>query len=105
MANFIALTHLVNNKPAPIYVNVDQICRIGDSVGGGPGYATDIVLAQGQMSVRETVAQVMQIINAPNAPAMAAAPKLTAMAPRAAAKPAVVEEAAGMHPRRRSKRK
>ncbi len=31
MANFIALTHLVNNKPAPVHVNVDQICEIGDA--------------------------------------------------------------------------
>jgi hypothetical protein len=40
MATFISLTHLVNNKRVPVYVNVDQIYRIGDSVGGGPGYAT-----------------------------------------------------------------
>jgi hypothetical protein len=43
MATFISLTHLVNNKPAPVYVNIDQICRIGDSVGGGPGYPTNML--------------------------------------------------------------
>ena len=37
MATFIPPTPIVNNQPATLYVNVDQIVRIGDSVGGGPG--------------------------------------------------------------------
>jgi hypothetical protein len=65
MATFISLTHLVNNKRVPVYVNVDQICRIGDSVGGGPGYATNILLSQGQLDVCETVADVMLLISPP----------------------------------------
>jgi hypothetical protein len=114
MANFIALTHLINNKPAPLYVNVDQICRVVDSVGGGPGYATDISLSQGQVFVRETVAQVMQIINGQKAPAMAAAASFVPMspmgaraarAPRAAAKPRRAAAGAGAHRRTRAKRK
>jgi hypothetical protein len=72
MANFIQLTHFVNKKPAPVYVNVDQICRIGDSVGAGPGYQANITLAQGQVDVRESVAEVMQLIKPAGAPVAAA---------------------------------
>jgi len=62
MTTFVKLSHLLNNKPAPVYVNVDLICRIGDSVGGGAGYKTNILLAQGQVEVRESVDDVMQLI-------------------------------------------
>lgn len=65
MATFIALTHLVNNKPAAIHVNVDQICRIGDSAGE-TGYPTTILMTSGQADVRETIAEVMQLIKLPN---------------------------------------
>jgi hypothetical protein len=73
MATFISLTHLVNNKPAPVYVNVEQICRIGDSVGAGPGYPTNISLSQGQVDVRESIADVMNLINPPKLTAVAQA--------------------------------
>ena len=71
MATFIRLTHLVNNKAAPVYVNVDQICRIGDSIGGGAGYQTNISLCQGQVDVCESVTDVMKLITSPNAVAVA----------------------------------
>jgi hypothetical protein len=78
MATFISLTHLVNNKKVPVYVNVDQICRIGDSIGGGPGYATNILLSQGQLDVCETVAEVMQLISPPKVAAVARAGRKSA---------------------------
>jgi hypothetical protein len=78
MTTFVALTHLVNNKKVPVYVNIDQICRIGDSVGGGPGYATNISLSQGQLDVCETVAEVMQLISPPKVAAAARASRKSA---------------------------
>jgi hypothetical protein len=64
-ANFIQLTHRVNGKSVPVYVNVDQICGVRDSVGGGSGYPTNIMLAGGAVDVSESVAEVMQKINQP----------------------------------------
>jgi hypothetical protein len=71
MATFIKLTHLVDNKPAPVFVNIDQICHIGGSVGGGATYQTNILLAQGQVDVRKSAVDVMQLIKSPNAGAIA----------------------------------
>jgi hypothetical protein len=85
MATFVQLTHYVNKKPAPVYVNVDQICRIGDSVGAGPGYQANILLAQGQVDVLESVAEVMQLIK-PSGAAVTAAASLAARAPRSSTK-------------------
>jgi hypothetical protein len=79
MATFIQLTHNFNNQSTPVYVNVDQICRVGESVGGGPGYPTNILLAQGQIDVKESVAAVMQLIK----PAAALATARTPAAARA----------------------
>jgi len=67
MASFIQLTHLFNNKKTAVHVNIDQICRIGESAGAAQGYATNLLLANGQMDVCETVAAVMQLIDARNA--------------------------------------
>jgi len=64
-ANFIQLTHRVNNKSVPVYVNVDQICGVRDPVGGGSGYSANIMLASGALDVSESVAEVMQKINQP----------------------------------------
>jgi hypothetical protein len=66
-------THLVNNKPTPVYVNVDQIWWIGDPVGAAADYKTRIMLSQGSVDVRETVADVMRLINPPSADATAQA--------------------------------
>src|ERR1700738_2217960 len=66
MANFVQLTHMVGNKRSAVYVNVDQICRIGDSIGGAAGYPTNILLTQEQIDVRETTAEVMRLINPPS---------------------------------------
>jgi hypothetical protein len=66
MATYISLTHLINNKPSPVYVNVDQICWIGAPVGAAPDYKTTVMLSAGQVNVCETVAEVMQLINPPN---------------------------------------
>jgi hypothetical protein len=67
MATFIPLTHLVDGKPATLYVNVDQIVRVGDCVGGATSYRTNIALTQGQVDVRETVKEVMRLIDPPKA--------------------------------------
>jgi hypothetical protein len=69
MATFIPLTHLVDGKPARLYVNVDQIVRIGDCVGGAPGYRANIALTQGQVDVCETAKEVMHLIDPPTAAA------------------------------------
>lgn len=42
MATFIRLAHLVNNQPAPLYVNVHQIVRVGSSAGSAPDYPTHL---------------------------------------------------------------
>ena len=62
-ASFIKLIHLVDGKRKPVYVNVDQICRIGDSVGGSKGYATNILMANNQVDVVESVDEVMGLIS------------------------------------------
>jgi hypothetical protein len=67
MATFVALTHVVNHKPTPAHVSIDQICRVADSAGAEPGYPTTILMTNAQTDVRETVAEVMQLINAATA--------------------------------------
>jgi hypothetical protein len=62
MPTFIKLTHILDGKRKPIYVNVDQICRVGDSVGGGKGYAANILLANNQVDVIESVDEVMAML-------------------------------------------
>jgi hypothetical protein len=44
------------------HVNVDQICRIGDSVGGSKGYAKNMLRANNQVDVIESVDEVMGLI-------------------------------------------
>ena len=66
MASFIKLTHHVDGKQTPMFVNVEQICRVAVSTIGGAGYQTNISLANGQVDVLETVPAVMQLIKAPN---------------------------------------
>jgi hypothetical protein len=60
--SFIALTHNVGSTPKSIYVNVDQICSVGDAIDAAPVYRTMITLANGAVAVVEPVATVMQII-------------------------------------------
>jgi hypothetical protein len=60
--DFITLTHKVGNASKSIYINVDQICSVGDSMAAAAGYPTTITLANGAVSVSESVATVMQLI-------------------------------------------
>jgi uncharacterized protein YlzI (FlbEa/FlbD family) len=60
--DFITLTHNVGDKPKTIYVNVDQICWVGDAIDAAPGYQTLITLANGAVAVSESVTAVMQMI-------------------------------------------
>ena len=60
--SFITLTHNVGSTPKSIYVNVDQICSVGDAIGAAPGYLTLITLGSGAVAVIEPVATVMQKI-------------------------------------------
>jgi hypothetical protein len=60
--SFITLTHNVGSTPKSIYINVDQICSVGDAIGAAPGYLTLITLASGAAAVTEPVATVMQLI-------------------------------------------
>ena len=69
---WIKLTHNVADKAGGtqkkfVYVNVDQICRVGDPVGAGAGYLANVLLANGQVDVFESVDQVMGFIKSPNA--------------------------------------
>ena len=68
MPTFIKLTHIVadkkNRKKEALYVNVDQICRIGVSVDGAKDYATSILMANKEVYVLETVDEVMKLIPA-----------------------------------------
>jgi hypothetical protein len=73
MATYISLTHLVNNKPSPVYINVDQICWIGAPVGAAPDYKTTVMLSAGFVNVCETLEEVMKSINPPVAGAAARA--------------------------------
>jgi uncharacterized protein YlzI (FlbEa/FlbD family) len=61
-SSFIKLTHVFDKKQTPVYVNVDQICRVGEAIGGGKGLATTILLANGQADVVESVEEVMGLI-------------------------------------------
>jgi len=59
---FITLTHHVGNAPKSIYINLDQICSVGDSIAAAAGYPTTVTLANGDVSVAESVATVIQMI-------------------------------------------
>jgi hypothetical protein len=63
MATYISLTHLVNNNPSPVYVNVDQICWIAAPVGAAPDYKTTVMLSAGFVNVCETLEEVMRAID------------------------------------------
>jgi hypothetical protein len=61
---FIKLTHKIGNAQRNVFVNVDQICRVNDSIAAAADYPTTIVLSNGQIDVCESVAEVMQLIPA-----------------------------------------
>ena len=67
MSSFTKLTHLVGGKKTDLYVHADQICRLGDSVGGDDGYQANFLLANQQVDVCETVADVMNAMKAADA--------------------------------------
>ena len=56
---WIKLTQLIGDKPKDLYLNVDYIVRIGDSIGLRPGTPTNIVCTNSTADVRESVADVM----------------------------------------------
>ena len=60
--SFIALTHNVGSTAKSVYINVDQICSIGDAIDAAPVYRTMITLANGAVAVIEPVTTVMQMI-------------------------------------------
>ena len=63
-AGWIKLTHNVGNVTKDVYLNVPQICLVGDSAPGeGPqGSPTHIILANKELFVLQSVAAVMQSI-------------------------------------------
>jgi hypothetical protein len=70
VANYIKLTNLVHNKtgadkPGAGYVNVDQICWIGTPVGAADAYKTVVMMSGTFVNVKESVVEVMQLINGP----------------------------------------
>ena len=71
---WIKLTHLVGKRRKPLYLNVEQIVRIGDAVDVAAGYLTSILLTNGSADVFENVEQVMQLVLLPNVSPPADAP-------------------------------
>jgi hypothetical protein len=68
MGKYIKLTNLVHNKTGPdkpgaVYVNVDQICWVGVPVGAAEAYKTVVMMGGAFVNVKESVAEVMQLIN------------------------------------------
>jgi hypothetical protein len=68
MSKYIKLTNLVHNKTGPdkpgaVYVNTDQICWIGTPVGAADAYKTVVMMSGTFVNVKETAAEVMQLIN------------------------------------------
>jgi hypothetical protein len=63
-AGWIKLTHNVGNAQKDVYLNVAQICLVGDSAPGeGPqGSPTHIILANREVFVLQPVAAVLQLI-------------------------------------------
>ena len=61
---WIKLTHNVGNVAKDVYLNVAQICFVGDSVPGEgpPGSPTHIIMANKEVFVLQSVAAVMQLI-------------------------------------------
>ena len=59
---WVKLTHLVGKQRKPLYLNVEQIVRIGDAMDAAAGYQTHILLTNGTADVFEEVGQVMQLI-------------------------------------------
>jgi hypothetical protein len=73
---WIKLTHLVGKRRKPLYLNVEQIVRIGDAVDVAAGYLTSILLTNGSADVFEDVEQVMQLVLRPNVSPPADAPPI-----------------------------
>jgi len=74
-AGWIKLTHNLGNVQKDVYLNVAQICLVGDSAPGeGPqGSPTHIILANREVFVLQSVAAVMQLIaQSMNTPSSAA---------------------------------
>jgi GTP cyclohydrolase I len=68
MAKYIQLTNLVHNKTGPdkpgaVYVNTDQICWIATPIGAADAYKTVVMMSGTFVNVKETVAEVMQLID------------------------------------------
>jgi hypothetical protein len=61
---WIKLTHNVGNVQKDVYLQVSQICLVGDSAPGeGPqGSPTHIILANREIFVLQSVAAVLQLI-------------------------------------------
>ena len=63
-AGWIKLTHNVGTVQKDVYLNVAQICLVGDTAPGeGPqGSPTHIILANREFFVLQSVAAVIQLI-------------------------------------------
>jgi hypothetical protein len=59
---FIKLTHMLGATRKDVYINADQIIRVGEPIGPTSGYQASLLLANGSQDVVETVAQVMALI-------------------------------------------
>jgi len=60
---WVKLTHNVGNEPKSVFIQVAQICLIGQSVEGGENYHTLIQLANGKETyVSEPVLMVMKLV-------------------------------------------
>jgi hypothetical protein len=64
MAAFIKLTHMAGSAKRDVYVNVEQIVRVGTPIDTKTAYQASLVLASGQQDVVETVEEVMALIRA-----------------------------------------
>jgi hypothetical protein len=59
---FIKLTHMSGTARKDVYVNVEQIVRIGTPIDTRTVYQANLILANGQQDVLETVEEVMALI-------------------------------------------
>jgi hypothetical protein len=61
---FIKLTHMAGTARKDVYVNVEQIVRVATPIDVRTVYQANLVLANGQQDVLETVDEVMALIRA-----------------------------------------
>ncbi len=61
---FIKLTHMAGTAKKDVYVNAEQIVRVGTPIDSRTVYQANLILANGQQDVLETVDEVMALIRA-----------------------------------------